>query len=538
MGGWIYCLVTHSMPGVVKIGATERDPTERLREANACTWHLPDYAIAWTVEVAEPFAAERRIHVALSPRRVDSRREFFSATADEARALITLDIEPAQTEVDPSYEAKKARFEQARFKTTNGKLKFHTIDGRTGDLISESKDAFTVTHEDWLPVGGKPFLDKWFADGLKRSYEHIEYSCVRAIDQLSTVYYAFPTMRHETLVSTSTSDERRANVEFFLDYIKLLVEDNPAHVEWMTMWLADILVNPHDKGKTPIAVILWGAGKTHLRELMARLLGERLVHHTDNPLRNGDVLHDFNSTLRFKLFIEFEEINFKTHSRVADRIKALITSHTHTITHKRMDSVDVRASERALFTTNAAGSVVVENGDRRYAAFAVSARRVGDAAYWTEHYTKLRDPSYVKDVADYLVSLKDEVARYALKDKRPITSYYRSLQHLSCSTELDFLRDTFLYATFGQEFVAPYRSTRVAGLYSIPSSMMCSEYNRWRAENSMNDPISSKSFTMKMVSHGTGYGIGRDTSGNRHNAFLIDTDRLRAALTRDFSVVA
>jgi hypothetical protein len=68
--------------------------------------------------------------------------------------------------------------------------------------------------------------------------------------------------------------------------------------------------------------------------------------------------------------------------------------------------------------------------------------------------------------------------------------------------------------------------------------MMCSEYNRWRAENSMKDPISSKSFTMKMVSHGTGYGIGRDTSGNRHNAFLIDTDRLRAALTRDFSVVA
>lgn len=57
--------------------------------------------------------------------------------------------------VDLSYEAKKARFEQARFKTTRGKLKFHTIDGRTGDLISESKDAFTVTHEDWLPVGGK-----------------------------------------------------------------------------------------------------------------------------------------------------------------------------------------------------------------------------------------------------------------------------------------------------------------------------------------------------------------------------------------------
>ena len=61
----------------------------------------------------------------------------------------------------------------------------------------------------------------------------------------------------------------------------------------MVMWIADILVNPHDKGNQPIAVILWGeqgAGKTCLRELMSQLLGARLVHHTDNPLKNGDIM--------------------------------------------------------------------------------------------------------------------------------------------------------------------------------------------------------------------------------------------------------
>ena len=97
MGGWIYCFVTPSMPGVVKIGATDRDPTERLREARACTWHIPDYEIACTVEVEEPFAAERRIHAALALRRVHPRREFFRATADEARTLITLTTTVGQT---------------------------------------------------------------------------------------------------------------------------------------------------------------------------------------------------------------------------------------------------------------------------------------------------------------------------------------------------------------------------------------------------------------------------------------------------------
>ena len=442
---------------------------------------------------------------------------------------------------DLTYEAKKARFEATRFKTLRGKLKFHTIDAESGKLVSESREAFATTFMDWMPVGGNDFVTKWFNDGLKRMYNHIEYSCVKKEDQRSTVYYAFPELRHVGLVSDSTEAERQANVEYFLDYLLLLVEDNPAYVEWLVMWLADILVNPHDKGKQPIAVVLWGepgAGKTSLRGLMTRLLGENLVHHTQDPLKNGDVLHDFNSSLQYKLFIEFEEINFKTHSQVADGIKALITNHTHSITEKGYDSVDVRAVERALFTTNNPGSVVIETGDRRYVAFAVSVRRVRDSAYWDAHYQKLHDHSYIKDVAEYLLSRKDDVARYAMKDQRPITGYYRSLQHLSCAPELDFLRDTFLYEAFGQEFIASFRSARVPGRYAIPSSLLCGEYNRWRAENSLRDQVSSKCFTMKMVSHGTQYGIGRDTSGNKHNAFLIDSDPMRAALGRDFGVVA
>ena len=59
----------------------------------------------------------------------------------------------------------------------------------------------------------------------------------------------------------------------------------------------------------------------------------------------------------------------------------------------------------------------------------------------------------------------------------------------------------------------------------------------FRAENGLKDPISSKSFTMKMVSHGSAYGIRRDTAGNKHNAFLVDSAKLRAGVghSRDTS---
>ena len=88
MVGWVYAFESPSMPGVVKIGATDRDPEERLHEANESDTHPPDaYRIAWAVKVEDPFASERAIHALLAARRIYPRREFFRATAEEARQV-------------------------------------------------------------------------------------------------------------------------------------------------------------------------------------------------------------------------------------------------------------------------------------------------------------------------------------------------------------------------------------------------------------------------------------------------------------------
>ena len=89
MVGWVYAFATPSMPGIVKIGATNRDPSERLREANADTWHMHEYVVACVAEVADAFAVERAVHVTLAARRVHPRREFFQVTEAEARTLLS-----------------------------------------------------------------------------------------------------------------------------------------------------------------------------------------------------------------------------------------------------------------------------------------------------------------------------------------------------------------------------------------------------------------------------------------------------------------
>ena len=88
----MYVFATPSMPDVVKIGATRRNPNERLEEANASdTWRPPrPYVVVCATEVADPFACERAVHALLAARRVNTRHEFFEITAHEARVILPL----------------------------------------------------------------------------------------------------------------------------------------------------------------------------------------------------------------------------------------------------------------------------------------------------------------------------------------------------------------------------------------------------------------------------------------------------------------
>lgn len=292
-----------------------------------------------------------------------------------------------------NYEALKVLFEERRFKTEMGDCPFHAVDEETGEVVSRSKRAFTVAFEDWISHG-KKFLKAWYADGTKRSYERVEYGCVKAEDRKSYVYYAFPELRHVKLESSSSPEQKQANVDYFLDYVMLLVEDNPAYVEWMVMWLADILESPHHKEN--IVVILRGehdAGKTFLSKLMAQMLGTSLVHRVISKRNKKDKRHKQDKQ---RLFIEFEgEVAYKRRTV---------------------------ATEREILTTNTGCRIVPSDGI--YAAFDVSSRRVGDTAYWNEHHGMLKDPCYIKDIAEYLIS---NTGPYALRENRPLTDYYRSL---------------------------------------------------------------------------------------------------------------
>ncbi len=102
--GYVYCFANDSMPGILKIGMTERTPEERLNEANTSnTWKPPTpYYIVCSKKVNDPKEKEKKIHAFLKEDRLQTNREFFRISVDKVVLLFDL-----MTECSCSPESKK-----------------------------------------------------------------------------------------------------------------------------------------------------------------------------------------------------------------------------------------------------------------------------------------------------------------------------------------------------------------------------------------------------------------------------------------------
>jgi tetratricopeptide (TPR) repeat protein len=89
--GFLYVLINASMPDVVKVGMTERDPESRARELSGVTGVPTPFVVVYQEFFDDCSAAEEYVHALLegSGYRVATNREFFSAPTRVAiQALI------------------------------------------------------------------------------------------------------------------------------------------------------------------------------------------------------------------------------------------------------------------------------------------------------------------------------------------------------------------------------------------------------------------------------------------------------------------
>ncbi len=133
--GYIYCLSNECMPGILKVGMTERTPDVRAKELFTTGVPTP-FIIEFAKKVKDVKTKEKTLHELLEQytERVSPNREFFRVSLEEVRTFFKLmDGEPL-IETPKEYDEETACVKPTEEKTsrmakcfTNGQRICHTI---------------------------------------------------------------------------------------------------------------------------------------------------------------------------------------------------------------------------------------------------------------------------------------------------------------------------------------------------------------------------------------------------------------------------
>ena len=90
MAGWVYILSNPAMPGLFKVGYTDRDPFSRSKEISQATGVPFDFIVEYQIYVSHPYELEQKTHKLLHNHRVNNNREFFNCSYEDVVEAILL----------------------------------------------------------------------------------------------------------------------------------------------------------------------------------------------------------------------------------------------------------------------------------------------------------------------------------------------------------------------------------------------------------------------------------------------------------------
>lgn len=144
--GIVYVLTNPAMPGIVKIGMTEKQSIEkRMKELYGTGVPLPfECKFACNVKKSECSKIEKALHTAFAPQRVNASREFFSIKPEQAIAILELfKHEDITAEVSKEIEDEltpEDKAAQEKSKTKRPALDFFQMGFKEGDILVYKHD--------------------------------------------------------------------------------------------------------------------------------------------------------------------------------------------------------------------------------------------------------------------------------------------------------------------------------------------------------------------------------------------------------------
>ena len=180
MANTIYILTNEAMPGLIKIGKTDRDVEERVRELSRHTGVPLPFSIFYSAEVGDMNTLENALHTAFGDKRLNKSREFFLLSPEQLLPLIQyVEIKNTTPQHDTlSTDLNEAKDEEEGLEKMRKIIKkvnfnFQTFDIAIGATLTFKTDEHitaTVINHNAIEYNGKRVSMSWAASEILQSH--------------------------------------------------------------------------------------------------------------------------------------------------------------------------------------------------------------------------------------------------------------------------------------------------------------------------------------------------------------------------------
>ena len=187
--GMVYLLSNPAMPGIIKIGITQRDSIDaRLRELFNTSVPVP-FECEYACRVDDCNRVEKALHIAFGPDRIHPQREFFNIEPEQAVSILEL-LKTADITSNINDEIHKATSQMDREAGENLKKKRRPpLNFIAMGIPAESKLLFMDGDDDET-------IEAVVISEKKVRYNGKEYSLSQLTRELLTIEYAVQPTRH------------------------------------------------------------------------------------------------------------------------------------------------------------------------------------------------------------------------------------------------------------------------------------------------------------------------------------------------------
>jgi Family of unknown function (DUF5906) len=358
----------------------------------------------------------------LAPNRTYDKKYLDSLAYDEA-------LDELRANRDLGYHEKKYLFQRFHAKVRNPPC-YVTQPGALDSADSISKDysecvtlrskehmseaLYNVYYYDQKTAEKLNFFQEWLKDDFIREYESVEFvpPPLECPNRRLNLWQGFA-------VNQMAGDATKGSEQLFLSHVSVLVNHEPANVDYLVKWLAHLVQRPGELNGIAVVLISSkeGAGKNMFIDLLARMIGEQYYFETANVKR--DLFSQFSNGRFNKLLINIDETNRKKVFEFQDEMKNMITSKCLHYEKKNVDQITVRNFNRFIITSNHEIPIVAGDNDRRYVIFRCSNEKVGDKQYFESFARYMENSDNIKAIYQYLMSVDISTVNW-IRD-RPVT---------------------------------------------------------------------------------------------------------------------